>query len=229
MLRVHSFTSMNRLIVLLTTALLSGGLAASIYVAEDPAPTAPSRPAAGAVHALVTMPPSAVLHRIPSDFATINGYRPQIRSGHAVDPTGGCSSPVPLPREFDPICRQHDLGYDLLRTADATGGTLPATARHAVDRQFATDTHRVCRERTNPLSRTECGVWADIATGAVEFNSWRQHWSTPSAETPVSLTAIVAASVAAICAVLAVVLGIRELTRRVRRFAIPRLPERAHA
>ncbi len=220
---------MNRLTVLLTTALLSGGLAAGLHITQDPAPTTPSRPAADAVHALVALPPHAVLHRLPSDFAAINGYRPQIRHGHAVDPTGGCSSPVPLPREFDPICRQHDLGYDLLRTADATGGTLPAEARHTLDRQFSAETHRACRERTSAVRRAECGVWADVATGAVEFNSWRQHWSTPSAETPVSLTAIVAASLCVISTLFALVLGIRELTLRLCRFALPRLPEGAKA
>lgn len=220
---------MRRITTLGTTAVLTGGLAAGIWAAETPPQTTPDASAATAVDALATMPPAAAARHLPADFTAVNGYRPRITQGHLVDPTGGCSSPVPLPAEFDLICRQHDLGYDLLRTADATGGTLPASARHEVDHMFSVDAHRACADRGDGLSRSECDAWADIATGALEFNSWRQHWSTPSPETPVSVLAIAAAIASVISGVAAAVCAGRALASRLRKPHSLRLPEGAQA
>lgn len=161
---------------------------AALTAATAPAPAAtPDAASERAVHALSEEPPGSAAGRIPEAFSEDLGYAPRLEDGTLVNPTGACSSPVPLPREFETACRSHDLGYDLLRHAELRGGTLPPQARQVLDRRFSEDTHRACDARDTTSSRTSCRVWADIATGAVRLNSWRQHDLVPGPENPASI------------------------------------------
>ncbi len=161
---------------------------AALTAVTAPAPAAtPDAASERAVHALTEGSPGAAAGRIPDAFAEDLGYAPQLEDGALVNPTGDCSSPVPLPREFETACRSHDLGYDLLRHAELRGGTLPPEARQLIDRRFSEDASRACDARNGTAARTSCRVWADIATGAVRLNSWRQHDLVPSQEDPASI------------------------------------------
>lgn len=146
---------------------------------------------------------------LPADFTTVRGYQPRVQSGLLGAPAGGCSSPVPLPREFDPACRQHDLGYDLLRYADAKGQPLPPSARRALDARLERQARAACRERTNPVRRATCTTWAGIASAAVQFNSWRQHDGVPGSESPRSLLAAGGLGVAGAGTATLALLGLR--------------------
>lgn len=114
-------------------------------------------------------------------------YEPVIENGLLVAPDGDCSSPIPLPSEFETACKAHDLGYDLLRFGEspsttATAVTATATARRLLDDRLGQRMHDACRSRTGIGSRSTCTAMADIATAAVRFNTWRQHYGTPNPE-----------------------------------------------
>lgn len=128
---------------------------------------------AGAVHARTA---------VPTDFADFAGYAPTAVDGYLANPRGDCSSPVPLPREFDSACKAHDLGYDLLRYAHAHGTELGPWARQALDGQLDRRMHAACEDRTSFLSRGYCFAMADVAVTAVNGNSWRQGYLTPVTE-----------------------------------------------
>ncbi|MTJ61851.1 hypothetical protein [Nocardia seriolae] len=119
---------------------------------------------------------------IPDDFVNTAGYRPVVEAGMLVNPQGDCSSPVPLPAEFDLACKSHDLGYDLLRYAAAHGQPLGPWARQRVDAALEQRMHAACDGRANPVSRARCQVMADIATTAVDLNSIRQDYGNPIPE-----------------------------------------------
>ncbi|WP_245663455.1 hypothetical protein [Nocardia inohanensis] len=120
---------------------------------------------------------------IPADFATDAGYRPVVSNGLLVNPAGDCSSPVPLPAEFDLACKAHDLGYDLLRYAGEHGEPLGPWARQSLDAALEQRMHAACEARTDSLARTRCQVMASIATAAVDLNSIRQDYGVPVHET----------------------------------------------
>ena len=171
-----------------TSSLLLLVLWAVLTAVTAPAPAdTPDAASARAVHALTKGSPGSAAGRVPDTFAEDLGYVPRIEDGDLVNPTGGCSSPVPLPDELESACRTHDLGYDLLRQAEIRGGTLPPAARQEIDRRFSEDARRACASREDTSSRTSCRVWADIAAGAVRLNSWRQHDLVPSRENPASI------------------------------------------
>ncbi len=75
---------------------------------------------------------------------TVMGYRPTVVDGMLVNPDGACSSPIPLPSEFDTACKSHDLGYDLLRYAHLNGGDLGTWARTEIDAQLDRRLHDAC-------------------------------------------------------------------------------------
>ena len=145
-------------------------------------------PVAQTVRALVTEPAEDAASTIPSDFADVMGYRPAVQDGMASNPGGDCSSPIPLPPEFEAACRAHDLGYDLLRYANATGTTVDPQWRRAIDAQLDSRMHDACHHRTDDGSRQICDAAAVVAATAVDLNSWRQSFGAPVAEPAMPLT-----------------------------------------
>ncbi|MGW6693157.1 hypothetical protein ACWF62_05210 [Rhodococcus sp. NPDC054953] len=171
-----------------TLAVFTAGSAIALSAALAPPPVqasaraeAPSQ-VARAVEALVTGGADAAAAAIPDDFADVAGYRPVTDGAMLINPNGQCSSPVPLPAEFDGACRGHDLGYDLLRYADRTGTPLGGWARRSLDRQLGQRMHDACTTRPDDLTRASCGVVADAAVAAVQANSWRQGFGVPVRE-----------------------------------------------
>lgn len=138
-------------------------------------------PAGAAVVGLTSGEPGSV-EVIPADFAERFGYRPVVADGLLVDPDGGCSSPVTLPGEFETACKAHDLGYDLLRYADAQGQPLGGWARQALDATLAVHMHEACAAREDGFSRARCNAMASIANTFVDLNSRRQDYGAPVVE-----------------------------------------------
>ena len=126
---------------------------------------------------------------VPAGFAEHLGYRPGLEDGRLVNPAGSCSSPIPLPRRFEPACRAHDYGYDLLRHADATGTPVQAGLRARLDADLVADMHRSC---TNPL----CHVAAEVSRAGLALNTWRQRGAAPRPETGLDLAGSFAARIA---------------------------------
>jgi hypothetical protein len=172
-------------------------------------PTGPQQAAAaGAVRALTSDAPDAA-DRLPADFPTVMGYRPVLvaqtkpagatpagstaGSRSAVvepaqaEPTradGSCSSPFGgTLYHFTGACRQHDLGYDLLRYANRKGQPLGPWARRAVDDSFARHTRTGCHQ-------VGCATMANFYIAVVRFNTWRQGYGVPVREQPVSAFAV---------------------------------------
>jgi hypothetical protein len=137
--------------------------------------------AAQAIRAVTGNEPNAAL-AVPSDFRAVMGYLPTVAATGPTGPTkadGGCSSPFGgTPYHFTAACKQHDLGYDLLRYANVKGQPLGPWARKAVDHRFAEQTQARC-------GGFDCRIAAGFYTAMVGFNSWRQGYGTPVAE-PIS-------------------------------------------
>ncbi|MEV0106275.1 hypothetical protein AB0H42_08025 [Nocardia sp. NPDC050799] len=185
--------------------------------AADAAGPAPRPVVAAAVRALTT--PGTVA-AIPADFRAVSGYAPARVDGMLVAPHGSCSSPVPLPAEFDTACKAHDLGYDLLRYADHTGAPLGPWARQELDRTLAERMHTACARRPQPLPRARCAVMAEAAGIAVDLNSMRQDYGVPVVE-DFALADAVPAWLSRICGLLLLVTAVLFLGRPV---AAPLLP-----
>ncbi|WOC13471.1 hypothetical protein [Gordonia sp. MP11Mi] len=128
-----------------------------------------------AIADLVGSTPSDALAHLPAGFESVMGYRPVLEDARPVNPTGSCSSPVPLPGRFEPACRAHDFGYDLLRFGEHTGRPAAQWARRALDGMLIDAMHDSC---SNPL----CDLAATVADGGLTSNSWRQDWRTPVSE-----------------------------------------------
>lgn len=168
--------------MLLAIAVLAGtGTILSVPTAEaaDFAPT--PTPVATAVRALASGAPEAAA-AIPGDFRVVTGYRPEMIDGVPAAPHGSCSSPVPLPAEFEPACKAHDLGYDLLRYAGHRGDVLGPWARQALDQALTDRMRAACAHRPDLLPRVRCTVMAEVATVAVDLNSRRQGYGLPVVE-----------------------------------------------
>ena len=140
-------------------------------------PAGPEQPqAARAVRAISSGLP-ATADQVPADYATVMGYQPILlrHGGHAelTRADGSCSSPFGgTPYHFTAACRQHDLGYDLLRYANRKGQPLGAWARTAIDARFAQQTQGRCHQ-------VGCWLAGGLYTGMVRFNSWRQGYGPP--------------------------------------------------
>ncbi len=135
--------------------------------------------AARAIRALTADAPNAV-SALPADFPAVMGYRPAlIRRAQQAEPTradGGCSSPFGgTTYHFSGACKQHDLGYDLLRYANRKGQPLGPWARKAVDDSFA-------RHVLGRCHRFGCGATGELYVAVVRFNSWRQGYAAPVRE-----------------------------------------------
>lgn len=181
---------MSRSVLRRAVALLLGTSAALTIGAASPgssSATTEDHDTAATVAALASGDTRGALASFPEDFPTVMGYRPSLeRSGPGtvlVDPDGSCSSPVPLPTIFEPACRVHDLGYDLLRYARDSGGELGPDARRVLDAQLQRNFHRACVTDTDG-TYDRCDVVAGIASAAVQINSWRQGYRLPEKETP---------------------------------------------
>ncbi|OXR47381.1 hypothetical protein B7C42_00504 [Nocardia cerradoensis] len=161
-------------VIAMLVALSPGAGAAEIGPASE------NTAARDAVRALTGDRPGLAV--IPADFAATQGYRPVEMAGMPVDPSGECSSPVPLPAEFDTACKAHDLGYDLLRYAELRGHPLGAWARRAIDNALETRMFAACDTRDDLLARARCTTMASVATAAVDLNSRRQNYAAPMPE-----------------------------------------------
>lgn len=175
--------------------ILAAAVWAVLFVSDRPPASAPDTASGAAVTALASGSPHEAARTVPADFADDLGYTPRTEDGRLVNPTGSCSSPVSLPAEFDGPCREHDLGYDLLRHAAHRGGTLPPSARQELDAHLVASATASCDAREG-LSRTWCRSWAGIAGFFVRANSVRQHESVPDPETATSVAALGAGSLA---------------------------------
>ncbi|RVW04707.1 hypothetical protein [Rhodococcus spongiicola] len=162
-------------------AILTGAAIATVLLAVPPAdadtPLRESSTAARAVQHLTSPASASDSTAVPADFTALLGYQPKEVDGVMVNPHGACSSPVPLPAEFDTACKAHDLGYDLLRYAHLTGGELGPWARNALDAQLDRRMHAACDTRER--DRASCFALANIATTAVSVNSRRQGYGVP--------------------------------------------------
>jgi len=201
------FTRHHALRVVVVTGLAT---AAGLLLAPTASslPT-PDRSAESALTALISQPAAAANAALPQDFRARFGYRPTVTQGLLGDPSGECSSPVPLPAEFTAACRQHDLGYDLLRYAGRSGRDLPPDARRSVDTQLGIALEESCSSREESLSRATCLAWADIAEGFVRINSARQGYAVPESETALSIAPGISLGVAAAGGVVLLVPGLR--------------------
>lgn len=182
-----------RIVVLL--ALAGAGFAVTTFVgpaiAGAASPVAAENPAArDAVTALTGSAPADALALLPADFSDVMGYEPVVAGGLLTNPDGGCSSPVPLPAAFDAPCRAHDLGYDLLRYAELSGGPLGPWARQGIDAQFSERLHGLC-------ASAGCTTMANTAATAVNVNSWRQLYAVPASE-PMALYVLGGAGLASL-------------------------------
>lgn len=127
-----------------------------------------------AVHAVVDR--HAVPTSVPADFEDLLGYRPAVESGTLSRPDGTCSTPFGLgPPSFESACRTHDLGYDLLRYAEAKDGRLGAWARFELDRRLYQDLVRRCRT-------AGCRATAAVYFVSLTGNSVRQGFRAPERE-----------------------------------------------
>lgn len=171
--------------------------------------TPPNAAATRAISVLLADPDTRSDAAVPPGFEARFGYRPQVRDGLLGTPDGECSSPVPLPHEFTPACRQHDYGYDLIRYADARGEPLPGSVRRTIDARLADNMRAACTPRTPGPSRAACTSSAVVADRAVRLNSWRQNDGIPGSETPRSLMAAGGLCVAGAGTVFMAVLGLR--------------------
>lgn len=109
-------------------------------------------------------------------------YEPTVENGVLVNPTGDCSSPIPLPTEFDTACKAHDLGYDLIRYGSATGDPAALRLRQELDGSLRQSMHDSCRSRTGIGARSICYLMSEVASATVALNSWRQGYRNPDPE-----------------------------------------------
>lgn len=162
-------------------ALLAGAAITSFPLIAPPADAGtPPHQDAAATRAVLALTASDGVPdgpSVPRDFAERLGYLPRVSGGMLVNPHGACSSPVPLPTEFDIPCKAHDLGYDLLRYAHAGGGDLGPWARSALDAQLDRRMREACDARV--AGRASCFALANTATTAVAVNSRRQGYGVP--------------------------------------------------
>ncbi len=124
---------------------------------------------------------------LPADFTEVSGREPVHMKApdgtvRAVHPGGGCSSPWGATQwDYSVGCKAHDLGYDLLRYAEAKGQPLSPELRERLDDRLSQDMHAQCRY--NPRdSAGACELVATIYTVGLVVNSWHQRWGPPKNE-----------------------------------------------
>ena len=126
---------------------------------------------------------------IPADFTAVTGHTPVHMAApdgtvRTVHPGGGCSSPWGDDNtrwDYSVGCKAHDLGYDLLRYADAQGQPLGPDLRRRLDDRLSADMHGMCD--INPRgSAGLCQVVASLYSVGLVVNSWHQRWGPPRNE-----------------------------------------------
>jgi len=149
-------------------------------------------PAAQTILVLTGDHPDRAAAVVPAEFAAVMGYHPTVSGGLTINPTGSCSSPIDLPDRFEPFCRAHDFGYDLLRYADRSGRPLGGWARRTLDQTLVRQMHASC---TAPA----CHAAAETARAGLGLNSWRQHFGPPTrSESILSIGTSLAGTVASL-------------------------------
>ncbi|AZI58331.1 hypothetical protein EH165_09455 [Nakamurella antarctica] len=123
----------------------------------------------------------------PTDFADVMGYHAAVgrnSDGSLIlyKPTGDCSSFAGQTEyDFDVVCKQHDLAYDVLRYSERVGEALPAAARAQADAMFMAALHQRCTySDLAGMSLVTCHLMAESFGWTVDFNSWRQGFRPPS-------------------------------------------------
>ena len=181
-----------------------------IYLAvATPGAPARSNPAADrAFEAVVTrtFDPTHPGALFPKDFEQVMGYRPRTAIGPLgvpilYAPNGDCSSPTgPTEYDFDLVCKEHDLAYDVVRYAGRVGAPLPMEARERADDMFQSELHATCdAQQVNGASAALCHTFAQSFAWAVMINSWRQSYHSPENEdllTPFAYTLLLVAILA---------------------------------
>jgi hypothetical protein len=121
----------------------------------------------------------------PADFEQVMGYKPyaiQTKYGQRMqDPHGDASAPGKIgpDKEFDPMAKTHDYGYDLLRYYAKKGTPLGPEARKTADATFREDLFHYANDQKSLGSRIKFRAWAQIYATAVELNSRRQNYGPP--------------------------------------------------
>ncbi|OLF17560.1 hypothetical protein BU204_11120 [Actinophytocola xanthii] len=165
---------------------------------------------------------------LPADFLRVSGRHPvrmEAPDGtvRAVHPGGGCSSPWGDTRwDYSVGCKAHDLGYDMLRYAEAKGQPLAPELRERLDDRLSMDMHAQCE--LNPRgSPASCEVVATLYTVGLVVNSWHQRWGPPKNE-PVGPWSVAMVVIMLLVAVRAPAV-VRRGPRRHRPRHAPRHPE----
>lgn len=125
----------------------------------------------------------------PENYFQVMGYLPVTAVGPygkpvLIKPDGDCSGPIGTTEfDFDIVCKQHDLSYDVLRYAADIGDPLPAAARKAADGMFGRQLHARCD--SIQLSGVQSGFCHTIAESygiICKINGWRQGYGAPAHE-----------------------------------------------
>ena len=102
--------------------------------------------------------------------------------------------------DFDLVCKEHDLAYDVIRYAGRVGAPLPMEARERADDMFQSELHATCdAQNVNGASAALCHTFAQSFAWAVMINSWRQSYHSPEDEdllTPFAYTLLLVAILA---------------------------------
>ncbi len=158
---------------------------------------------AAAAHAMAAVTtarfdPADPAASFPADYKSVMGYLPTTALGpHGtpilIKPAGDCSSPLgATDYNFDIVCKEHDLSYDVLRYAGIVGHPLPPQARRAADDMFGHDLHARCdQQRLSGLRYATCHLFAESFVEVVGVNSWRQGYRPPGQEDRWQLLSVV--------------------------------------
>jgi hypothetical protein len=188
---------MGRWIATALAALIAAFLMLGVDSVEPDASGDPAAARALIAVTTATFDPHHPAAAFPSDWQAVMGYLPATARGpHGtpilIKPTGGCSSPLgPTDYDFDVVCKEHDLSYDVLRYSGNVGAPLPAAARQAADDMFGRELHARCdQQHLTGWSYGTCHLLAESFVDVVRVNSWRQGYRPPGRENDWQLLSI---------------------------------------
>lgn len=172
---------------------LAAAAVSFLIVGTDPANTATAGdPAAQRALDAITsqvFDPENPSRAFPADYFAVMGYLPVTAVGPfgeplLIKPNGDCSGPIGTTKyDFDIVCKQHDLSYDVLRYAADIGAPLPAAGRKAADAMFGRQLHARCDSLalTGP-DNALCQTIAESYGVICKINGWRQGYGAPATE-----------------------------------------------